>query len=171
MKRLFFTMVPALFLVLNAWSQDQPTQVKQSNEPYKALVKNVAFGNSAYSQMALQFWKDYDMNTLENSMANFSDNCKVYIADGTIVNGKENWYKALTAYRNGFSNVNSNALVCTTLKSPDNPDYEVTVIWGTSKETKNDGSVQNIYVHEIFTINKDGKIQEFRHLFAVLPKE
>jgi hypothetical protein len=171
MKR-FSTLLAAASLVFsfNLYAQKQAA-VKQTNEPYKVLYKNLALGNSAFSQKVLQAWKDYDNNMLDNSVAIFDDNVEATLPDGSTIKGKENFIKAMKDYRNIFSAVNSEVHAVTTLKTPDDPEHDIALIWGVETDTKKDGTIQKTAYHEVWFFNRAGKVSGFHQFAAAIPPD
>lgn len=157
-------------VTLTAVAQNNILQTANTNEkqPYKVIYSNLGFGRADYSKVILNAWKSYDNNTLDDVAVIISDTIKAILPDGTVIKGKENFMSALKAYRGGFASVVSTVASCTTLKSPNVPDEDVTVIWGTETDTKKDGTVQSVWLHELWFFNPQGKVTTFYQF--IIPK-
>ncbi|HEV7330424.1 MAG TPA: hypothetical protein VGN63_05235 [Flavisolibacter sp.] len=163
----------AIFITAtNANAQTSPVvQTSNTNEqqPYKLALTNLSFGNNQYTKYVLNTWKAYDNNMLDDIAFIVSDTIRAGLADGRMIRGKEAFMSGLKEYRGGFASVSSKVITCTTLKSPDEPEQEFTLIWGEELDTKKDGTMQKFSLHEIFIFNKSGKLAEFYQYAVPLP--
>jgi hypothetical protein len=171
MKRLSLLPVIAFFAAfsLNATAQNtNARQVKNSSadQPYKVESKNISIGNMAYAQKVLRAWKDFDNNTLDNSVALFAEDMIATFPDGSVVKGRDNFLKIGNEYRNSLAAVVSTVSACTTLKSPDHPESEVVTIWGMETDTHKDGTITKTHLNEVWFFNKQGKVTEFHQMSA-----
>jgi len=171
MKRLF-SLTAVAFLAtfsLNANAQHKNVrQVKNSSteQPYKIENNNLRIGNIAYAQKVLWAWKDFDNNTLDNSINLFAEDMVATFPDGSIVKGRDNFLKMGKDYRNSLAAVSSMVSACTTLKTPDHPESEAVSIWGMETDTHKDGTVSKTHLNEIWFFNKEGKVFEFHQMAA-----
>lgn len=171
MKRLTHIAIVAIFSLLAFSSGAQNNNVKQTknsntDEPYKLDARNLSIGNMAYAQKVLRAWKDFDDNTLDNSISLFADDIVATFPDGTSVKGRENFVKMSKDYRNSLASVVSTVAACTTLKSPDHPESETVTIWGMETDTHKDGTVTKMHLNEVWFFNKEGKVYEFHQMAA-----
>ena len=162
LRSLFATLSLATF-TLTAVAQTNILQTANTTEkqPFKVVYSNIGFGKADYSKVILNAWKSYDNNTIDDIGVIISDTITAILPDGTVLKGKEAFMTALKAYRGNFASVVSTVASCTTLKSPNVPDEDVTVIWGTETDTKKDGTVQKVWLHELFFFNPQGKVTKF----------
>lgn len=138
--------------------------------PYKAAMSaDWVPGNAQFTQMVLMAWKGYDANRWEGADAMFADNVTADMADGTVVKGRDNFLAAIKAYRGSFSAASTSLEAVTSLKSADNK-YDVVCIWGTETDTKADGTIQKVDLHEVWMFNKEGKVSFFKQYTAQAPK-
>lgn len=170
MKSFTALLTAASFLAISFGTYAQNPTAKQvankpENMPYKVENTNLRFGNSQYSMKVLQAWKAYDENNLDKVADMFADDVWGTLADGTVIKGKEAFINALKTYRGSFAAVESAVHACTTLKSAEDPDRDATLIWGMETDTKKDGTVQKVSLHEVWFFNQVGKVAEF-HQFA-----
>src|SRR5829696_1927944 len=166
MKRFFNPLAIAVFLLVSFTSLAQDTKMKQAknnaeNEPYKITYNNLKLVRNDYSKVILHAWKIYDNNKLDEMTMTFADTLNAILPDGSIVKGRDNFISAMKTYRGEFSSVISTVHACTTLKSENVPDEEVTVIWGTETAIKKDGTVQKMLLHELWFFNKEGLVSKF----------
>jgi hypothetical protein len=171
MKRFSILLLSAGFSAISFYANAQnknTTQVKDGSQeqPYKIANTNIRLGNMAYSQKVLRAWKDYDNNTLDNSVDIIAENIMATFPDGTVIKGRDNFMKFLKDYRNSLAAVSSTVDACTTLTSPDHPEREVVTIWGVETGTNKDGTVTKTHLNEVWFFNKDGKVTEFHQLAA-----
>jgi hypothetical protein len=125
--------------------------------PYTAgYSSQFAIGNPEHSRMVLNIWKDYDNNTLDQSAAMFADTVRFEIADGQIVRGRDSVINVMKQVRGRYTSVNSTIDAYLPVRSTDrNEDW--VLIWGRENNTGANGTTTNI-IHEIWRINRDGKI-------------
>jgi len=137
---------------------------------YKAeMTDNWVPGNPQYQQMVLMAWKGYEANQWQGADAMFAENITATMADGTVVNGRDNFLNAIKAYRGSFSSVNMSLEAVTSLKSADGK-FDVVCIWGTETDNKADGSTQKEDLHEVWMFNKEGKVMFFKQYVGQTPK-
>lgn len=172
MKRLSaYQAIACLLLFSSVHSQDATPVKNSANTPYKIDFNNLSTGTDAYSKKVLNAWKAFDNNQLAESADLFTDDVKAYFPDGSVIKGKEQFFKLSVQYRNSLAAVSSTVDACTTLKSPAHPGIEVTVIWGEETDTQKDGSIVKTAVHEAWFFNKAGKVFEFHQYTAKTPKQ
>ncbi|MGZ3939225.1 MAG: hypothetical protein ACXVLT_11245, partial [Flavisolibacter sp.] len=146
----------------------QAAPVKDQTYP---VLKNISLGNPAYSDIVLKVWKDFENNSMDNSRPYFTDNVVGHSSGGTVVTGKENMFKTSNEFRNSLKDVKFRIVACTTLKSPDDPDHELVMIWAERYFTMQDGMVLKTNAQEGWYFNKQGKIDQFYQFSALMPKE
>ena len=134
--------------------------------PYTAnYSSNFIIGNPANAKLVLDEWKDWDDNALDrhNFMA---DTIITYMPDGTVTKGKEANMAMWKKFRSGFTSSKSTVDAWMPLTSVDRKENWVAV-WGTETDTYADGKIDKHDVHEIWRINKDGKVDFFKQFTAV----
>lgn len=172
MKRLSVLFAIASLLSFTFVHSQEATAVKSSmTMPYKIDFSNLSVGNEMYSMKILNAWKAFDDNKLAQMADLFADNVKAYFPDGSVIKGKDEFMKMMLQYRNSLAAVSSSVDACTTLKSPDHPGMQVTVIWGEERDTQKDGSKVKTELHEAWFFNKQGKVVEFHQYTAKGAKE
>jgi len=143
----------------------------QIDYPYTAEYSSqFEAGNPAYAKMVLEIWKDWDENQLERHQDYFADTVVYSLPSGEVLRGKDNVMAAGKDQRGMFSKATSNVEVWIPLKSVDRDENWVAV-WGREEDTDMDGKVTNSLVHEIWRVNKDGKIDFIRQYRATPSKQ
>jgi hypothetical protein len=121
-------------------------------------------GNPAHSKMILEVWKDWDDNAFERHNY-MSDTLVMYLPDGSVTKGLAANLEGAKKYRGGMTSAISTIDSWVPLRSVDkNEDW--VAIWGSETDTWADGKVETRQIHEIWRINKDGKIDLMRQFSA-----
>jgi hypothetical protein len=133
--------------------------------PYTASYSsNFVMGNSAHSAMILDMWKDWDDNAFDRHNY-WADTVSVFLSDGMVIKGRDSAVAGAKRYRGSLASAKSTITSIVPLRSADrNEDW--VAIWGTETDTWPDGKVENMQIHEIWRINKDGKIDFMRQYTA-----
>ena len=149
----------------------QTSMPESGGLPYTAMYSSkFQMGNAKYSQMVLNAWKAYDDNQLDNMADMISDTVTAIMPDGSVMKGKDNLLNGIKAYRGGFTAAKSSVDAWVPIKSTDKGD-DLVCIWGNETDTKSDGTIQKVDLHEVWAFNKDGKLIYFRQFAAQPPKE
>lgn len=138
--------------------------------PYKAEYSSqFAIGSSRYAKMVLDMWKDWDDNNLAHSNDWVADTIMYEAPNGQVTRGKDNFNKMGQEFRDRFTKVKSTVEAFMPVKAVDrNEDF--VLVWGTEEDTDKDGKVTTQRLHEIWGINKDGKISYLRQYTSPVPK-
>lgn len=174
MKPLFVLLLAVSFLALSAGAQNKDMkQAKNSSSPYKVENNNVRIGSQALAQKVLMAWKDFDNNTLENSLDLFAEDVVATFPDGSMVKGRDNFLKMGKEYRSSLAAVSSNVHACVPLLSAEGEmqGVQAVSIWGTETDTHKDGTVTKTELNEIWFFNKDGKVFEFHQMSSKVPAD
>jgi hypothetical protein len=177
MKRLLISICALLLVLLSQQNfaqekvkmKDDKTKIKNGDSkmkeagmndmsmPYKAnYSSNFRMGKPEHAKMILELWKDWDDNAFDrhNYMA---DTVTMYFPDGSMVRGKDSALAGAKRYRGSMSSASSTLDAWMPLRSIDrNQDW--VAVWGTETDTWPDGKTEKKDLHEIWRINKDGKI-------------
>jgi hypothetical protein len=126
--------------------------------PYKATYSSqFAPGAPAHSKLILDMWKAWDDNAFDRVMAHVADTVMQELPDGTVIKGKENFFNTGKQYRDRYATVKSTVEAWMPVKSLDrNEDF--VLVWGSEEDTDKDGKVTTTRFHEVWGLNKDGKI-------------
>ena len=127
-----------------------------------------AIGNPAHAQMILAQWKDWDDNMLDRNAAMIADTIMLEMSNGQIIRGKDSFLLSGKQYRSQLASVKTTAEAWMPLRSTDrNEDW--VVIWGVEENTAPDGTKTKSRIHEVWRINRDGKIDYLRQYAAKSP--
>ncbi len=140
------------------------------NYPYTAAYSSIfVMGNPAHAKMVLDAWKDWDDNALtrHNFMA---DTIVTFLPDGSVMKGKAATMAGFTSFRSGLTSSKSTVDAWMPLRSTDRKEDWV-AIWGTEVDTHADGKVTSTEIHEIWRINKDGKVDYIKQYAGVTPPQ
>lgn len=162
MKRL---LISVFSLVLIFQCEENFAQKKDKMDyPYKAnYSSDFSMGNSQNSKIVLDLWKDWDDNAFDRHDY-MADTVVMYFPDGSMVRGKDSAMAGAKRYRGSMSGASSSVDAWMPLKSIDRNENWV-AIWGTETDTFADGKTEKRDLHEIWRINKDGKV-DFMKQFA-----
>ncbi len=133
--------------------------------PYTASYSsNYVMGNPAHTNMIVDMWKDWDDNAFDRHNY-WADDVTVFLSDGTVIKGRDSSLAGAKRYRGSLKSAKSTITAMLPLRSTDrNEDW--VAIWGTETNTMPDGKVERNDIHEIWRINKDGKIDQMRQYTA-----
>ncbi|MEO6707219.1 MAG: hypothetical protein ABIN04_15375 [Ginsengibacter sp.] len=135
--------------------------------PYTAnYSSDFKMGNPAQAKMILELWKDWDDNAFDRHDY-MADTLVMFLSDGSVIRGKDSCLAGAMRYRGAMSSAVSELDAWIPLKSIDRNENWVAV-WGSETDTWPDGKTDKREVHEIWRINKDGKV-DFMKQFAAVP--
>ncbi|MGI8599907.1 MAG: hypothetical protein ACR2KB_11705 [Chitinophagaceae bacterium] len=194
MKQLLYSLVAFAFIFSGISSFAQETKVKKKDDKVKiksesadgteVKVKiegpgaaNIMYpytaeyssqfvpGNPQHAKLILDMWKLWDDNQLDMQNDWIADTILLQLPDGQVISGKDNFMKESKTYRNMFSTMKSSVETWIPLRSVDRNENWV-AIWGREAATNNTGVTTTNMIHEIWRINKDGKIDFMRQYMA-----
>ncbi|HEY1021018.1 MAG TPA: hypothetical protein VGE06_01840 [Flavisolibacter sp.] len=176
MKPVCTWFIASVFGILSGNVAAQTSPVVQTSstteqQPYKIALTKLSFGNDQYTKYVLNAWKAYDDNRLDDISFIISDTIRAGMANGQMVMGKDAFMKGLREHRGQFASAVSRVSATTTLRSPDEPGKEFTLIWGEELDTKKDGTTQKFSLHEVWIFDKAGKVAEFYQYAIPLPND
>jgi hypothetical protein len=188
MKRLLFIPLALLALPLFVTAQDTKVKTKTKDAegkvtkmkdkgnmdmkdnmmdfPYQAEYSSkFQLGDPAHAKLILDMWKDWDDNQLDRHADAIADTIVMQTPSGELIKGKDAFLSTGKQMRSMISSTKSGIEVWLPLKSIDRNENWV-AIWGHEDDTDKDGKVTSQMLHEIWRINKDGKIDFFRQYTA-----
>ncbi len=141
-----------------------------NTNPYTASYSsNFVIGNPAHTNMIVDMWKDWDDNAFDRHNY-WADTITVYLPDGTVLKGRDSTLAGAKRFRGSLKSAKSTIDAWVPLRSTDrNEDW--VAIWGTETDTWPDGRVEKMQIHEVWRINKDGKIDLMRQFTAKPEKQ
>jgi hypothetical protein len=164
MKRLQISLGVLLFIITCNQSFAQETY------PYTATYSSkFAIGNPAHAKMILDLWKDWDDNVVDRHNY-FADTVVMYFPDGSMIKGKDSCVAGAKKFRGSMASAKSELQAWTPLKSVDRNENWVAV-WGTETDTYADGKTEKRDLHEIWRINKAGKIDFMKQFSSAVPAQ
>lgn len=146
------------------------TKTTAQELPFKATYSSdFKLGDSKYSKMILDLWKDWDDNALTRHDY-FADTIRGNFSDGSEVNGKTDFVKSAVGYRSTFTSVQSTVHAWVPLYA-NNQKETVVCTWGQEVYVKTDGTKGVNNLHEVWWFNKDNKITYMRQWEAREPEK
>lgn len=172
MRQALSVLVAVIFFTACNNSAKENTTVKDSTVAAVTLPYPVNYssdfeiGDKKLAQSVLAAWKDYDNNTLQNSVGIFADSVMMFLADGTVFSGKKDSAIAFIAkFRDGMTSATSSVDAVAVLKTKGKDDTWVCV-WGKEVDVMKDGKKDSTLLNENWMFNKDGKVAVIRQLAA-----
>lgn len=188
MKRLLILSLTTVFLLSALFASAQVTSAKNEETKAKVKTQNVKMkvkgnlsaiplpyqigyssqfiiGDPAYSKLVLDLWKDFDNNTFDRNPGAFADTVAMRMTNGNWLRGFKEVVDGAKTYRSSLASAESTIDAVTSLHSIDR-DEDWVLVWGTTKETTKSGDPRNVPLHELWRINKDGKVDlmmQFTH--------
>ena len=163
MKRL---LISASILLLAFLCKTNYAQQKISYSYTASYSSDFKIGNPAHAKMILELWKDWDDNAFDRHNY-FADTVVMFFPDGSTIKGKDSCLAGAKRYRGSMSSARSSLNAWIPLKSMDKNENWV-ALWGTETDTYPDGKTSKRDLHEIWRINKDGKV-DFMKQFSSMP--
>jgi ketosteroid isomerase-like protein len=128
------------------------------------LPLNLIAQNPTHTNMIVDMWKDWDDNAFDRHNY-WADTISVFLSDGTVIKGRDSSMAGAKRYRGSLASAKSTITSIVPLRSADrNEDW--VAIWGTETNTMPDGKIERNDIHEIWRINKDGKIDMMKQFIA-----
>lgn len=168
MKSLITRMI-GLTLLMGAISIPARPQKPAGGFPYQPTYSSsFEIGDPAQARMVLELWKDYDENALDRHASWFADTAVIYLASGEVVRGLDSMLAGVKKYRSSIAKVKTTLHAWVSLRSTDRKENWV-ALWATEEDTSKDGTTTAVSLHEIWRINRAGKIDEIRQYAQEVP--
>ncbi|WP_143960836.1 nuclear transport factor 2 family protein [Litoribacter populi] len=170
------SLVVVFVLVIGVSFAQGPERMKKITKkmemPYEAEYSSkFKLGDDRHSFKVLEVWKDYEENMLERNVEYFADDVTMEFPDGTRVSGLEKLMQVTKQHRETLDNYQSKIISYVSLKSVDK-DEDWVAIWGEDSFINSDGEKVISPIHEVWRINKDGKIAFMKQYHAMaIPDE
>ena len=137
--------------------------------PYTAQYSSdFRMGNPAHARMVLDLWKDYDDNMFDRHVDWFSDTMTMIGSNGMVTKGRAANMEGIKKWRGSLTSAKSTVDAWMPLRS-NNKNEDWVAIWGTETDTWADGKTETNQIHEIWRINKDGKVNFIKQYSAKTP--
>lgn len=125
-------------------------------------------GDPAHARPVLELWKAWEANDLDRQAATLADTVQMDFADGRTVRGKDSVLAALKRERSTLTASKATVEAWLPFKSLDRGDSWV-ALWAREEAADGSGKVSVTQYHELWRINKDGKIDYLRQYAARMP--
>lgn len=125
-------------------------------------------GTPSHARPVLELWKAWEANDLDRQAASLADTVLVDLADGRTIQGKDSVLAALKRERGALSATKATIEAWLPFRSLDRGDSWV-ALWAREEAADASGKVSVIRFHEMWRINKDGRIDYMRQYSAPLP--
>ena len=164
MKKLFIPVIVTLLSVNISYAQEDKNELPFTPN-YSSKIQ---IGNPEHVRIVLNFWKDWDDNTMKNSNEKLDDSIMVLLSSGRFIQGKSNWILSRSAAREEILTVKSTVDVWVPLHITDKGEWLV-ALWGSQNITRKDGSKVTQLINEIWRINNAGKVNMIRQYTGMPP--
>lgn len=115
-------------------------------------------GDPKFAQSALEISKDYDNNTLQNSIHKFADTFEFRMSDGTLIKGqRDTVMAAVIGARSSLTSATDYFYSVVVLK-PKGKDETWVSFWEKEVDVMKDGKKDSTYINENWKFNAVGKI-------------
>lgn len=115
-------------------------------------------GNPKNAETVLSLWKDWDNGNLANGKNSFADSVTFHFSDGSMMHAsRDSMVAAGQKMRDNLASSVASVDAVLSVRSTDkNEDWAL--IWAKEVNTSKKGKVDSSYVHELWRLNKDGKV-------------
>jgi hypothetical protein len=124
----------------------------------------------ANAEKILGLYKDFDNNTLDNSMSLFADSLNIVFGDGTVINGlRDSVMGQVKSFRNNYSSVKNNVHAVFGARATDKNENWV-FVWAREVHTDKTGKTDSVELQENWLLDKNGKIRTlFQYQQSIQP--
>lgn len=126
-------------------------------------------GSPANARTVLEIWKAWESNTLDQKADALADTVLWELPNGDLISGKDRVLSALKQQRDSLATSQVSMEAWMPFKSIDRNEEWVGV-WATEQATDKAGKTTTTRYHEIWGVNKDGKVAYIRQYTAGQPK-
>ena len=127
--------------------------------PYQiGYSSDFEIGDSKYAQTVLTAWKDYDNNTMNNSLGIFADTVAMDMGEGSHLTLKKDSAVAFVSKVRGMFASAVSTIDAVVVLKPKGKDETWVCIWGKEVDAMKDGKKDSTSLNENWMFNKDGKV-------------
>jgi hypothetical protein len=135
--------------------------VDMTGFPYKPLYSTqFAPGNPAYSHLVMSLWKSFEDKDFNRDDA-FADSLAVQTPNGMMIHGKDSVLQMYRKARESYTTFTLQPEAWMSMRSIDRNENWV-LVWGVANISGADGAKKEIFTHQLWRINKDGKVDFIR---------
>jgi len=168
MKFISLTVLLFAFSYSNAQSNKTPANTIISEEkdlgekdityPYPmAYSAKFKFIDPEKGKMVLNFCKDFENNTVENSKSIFAENVEISMPKLKLKANRDSVISAFELYRKSFVSFKTELDVVMSVKSTDKGDDWV-LIWAVDEYIDKDNVKHKVKYQQVWLLNKEGKV-------------
>jgi hypothetical protein len=164
----------SLTLFLLAFSYGNAQSTKASSDTIASVAKDLGQKDITYpypmsysakfkfidpekGKRVLNFSKDFENNTIENSKSNFADKLSIDMPKLKVKANRDSVLSAFKTYRNSFTSFKTELDVVMSVKSTDKGDDWV-LVWAVDEYTNKDNVKHRVKYQQVWLLNKEGKI-------------
>lgn len=138
--------------------------------PYKPLYSTqFTPGNPANSRLVMSLWKSFEDKDFNRDDA-FADSLAVQTPNGMMIHGKDSVLQMYRKARESYTTFTLQPEAWMSMRSTDrNEDW--VLVWGVANIAGADGVKKEILTHQLWRINKDGKVDFIREYDINPPTE
>ncbi|MEI8075813.1 MAG: hypothetical protein WCH78_13770 [Bacteroidota bacterium] len=163
-KLLFIFLIVFILIACNNASKESGSKENASQSSSVVLPFPISYssdfeiGDKKFAQYILEISKDYDNNTIQNSVGKFADSVEFHMPDGTILNGpRDSVLAAVIGARNSLASATDYFYSIVVLK-PKGKDETWVSFWEKEVDVTKDGKKDATFLNDLWKFNKDGKI-------------
>jgi hypothetical protein len=139
-------------------SEEKDLGQKDVDYPYPMTYSaKFKFVDPQKGKMVLDFSKNFESNTIENSKSIFADNVTIDMPKLKLKADRDSVLSAFKSYRNSFNSFKTELDVVMSVKSTDKGDDWV-LVWAVDEYTDKDNVKHRIKYQQVWLLNKEGKI-------------
>lgn len=109
-------------------------------------------------KMVLDFWKEFDNNTLDNSKNIFADTVTILMPDLVLKASRDSILAAIKYYRSSYDVMNTELDVVMSVKCTDKGGDWV-LVWAKEKRTDKMKVAHTFKYQQVWALNKEGKVE------------
>jgi hypothetical protein len=116
-------------------------------------------GKSEFARNVLRVWRQYENGNVLNERASFADSIRLILWDDILTGKRDSVLTLLKKRRDNYSDMQCfvNSWMPVHVKDEDD---DVVFVWGLQDGTKNNGDRDYSMIHEVWRLDKKGKIKE-----------
>lgn len=126
-------------------------------------------GSPTHARLVLEMWRAWESNTLNQYRDALADSVVLELSNGEVYSGKDKVIAALKQFRDSLAATKVTMEAWMPYKSMDR-DEDLVAIWAREEDTDKNGKVTNTRYHEVWMLDKNGKVAAVRQYSAQMPR-